>query len=463
MHASTFSNLPLSPEILQNLESLGYVSMTPIQEKSLPLILNNQDVIAQAATGSGKTAAFGLGLMDKIDAELRKAQSLVICPTRELAEQISKELQRLARRTPNIRVLVLTGGKPIRAQIESLKNGAHIIVGTPGRLQDHISKNTLPLDDIKVLVLDEADRMLDMGFYDDMMAIIKTLPKKRQTCLFSATYQDNIKSISRQIQNKPIEILLESKESAPDITQIAYTVDNHEKPKALISFLSHFNAKSIMVFCKLKSQCDETAKDLRKAGFHALALHGDLEQRERDEVLIQFSNRSCGIIVATDVASRGLDIKDVELIINYDLPNSIEIYVHRIGRTGRAGQSGTAISFVPASEDYMLENIAAFTQTPIKRNKLPSGKKSNHSNAGLPIMCTFALNAGKKNKLRPGDILGALTGDGGLAGKQIGKIDVFDNYAYVAVERAVGHKVLAMRDTFKIKGRAFKIRPLNKF
>lgn len=457
MRLSPFSSLPLSVPMLQNLETLGYHEMTPVQAMSLPFILKNQDIIAKAKTGSGKTAAFGLGILSKLNPQYRKVQSLVICPTRELADQVGKELRRLARFTPNICILVLCGGKPLRAQEESLRNGAHIIVGTPGRLQAHIEKNTLNLHDLKILVLDEADRMLDMGFYDNIMDIIKVLPIQKQTLLFSATYPNTVEEISHCIQKNPIEIIVESQEDTPNIKQIAYEVRQEEKNKALIALLYYYGAQSVIIFCKTKRQCDNVAADLYETGFHTLAIHSDLEQRDRDEVLLQFSNQSCSILVATDVAARGLDIKDVQLIINYDLPLSSEIYVHRIGRTGRAGKSGVALSLFSSSQRWMINEIEEYTKSTLTLNTLESLDKTT-SAIVEPPMCTLCINGGKKNKVRPGDILGALTGDGGLASHHVGKIDVFDYFSYVAIDRLVAHQALAKLQNGKIKGRAFKIR-----
>lgn len=459
MNTTLFSHLPLSPEIVQNLETLGYHEMTPIQAQTLPHILNNQDILAKAKTGSGKTAAFGLGLLSKIDPQRLNVQSLVICPTRELADQVGTEIRRLARLTPNIRVLVLCGGRPARAQIESLRNGAHIVVGTPGRLQDHIEKNRLVLDQVRSLVLDEADRMLDMGFYDDIMAIIKNLPLQKQTCLFSATYPPTIRKISQIIQKNPVEILLNDENETSTIEQVFYEVEGSDKNSALIKILAHYSNQSVIIFCQTKKQCDEVATFFQQEGYGALPLHGDLEQRDREEILLQFSNKSCSILVATDVAARGLDIKDLPMVVNYELPRNLEVYIHRIGRTGRAGKTGLALSLFTAHERYLIKDIEQYTQSPVQIKDIKSlnGLKKI---CIKPSMRTLCINAGKKNKIRPGDILGALVKEAGLPVETVGKIDISDYCSYVAIDYTLAAQALQQLREGKIKGHSFKIRYL---
>ncbi|MBV1959309.1 MAG: ATP-dependent RNA helicase DbpA, partial [Pseudomonadales bacterium] len=333
---SSFSSLSITAAQIENLESLGYQEMTAIQSQALPHVLEGRDIIAQAKTGSGKTAAFGIGLLNRINPRFFGVQALIICPTRELADQVGKEIRRLARSTPNIKLVLLCGGKPFGPQIGSLEHGAHIVVGTPGRLQDHLRKGTLVLDGLKTLVLDEADRMLDMGFYDPILEIIQQTPKNRQTLLFSATYPDDIKKMSRSILRDPINVKVEAEHKLGVIDQVFYSVKNNERDDTLIGLFEHYQPESTVVFCHTKKQCAEVSVLLREHGIQALAIHGDLDQRERDQVLVRFANNSCSVLVATDVAARGLDIKSLQAVINYELPRDPDIYTHRIGRTGRA-------------------------------------------------------------------------------------------------------------------------------
>ncbi|MBN4080072.1 ATP-dependent RNA helicase DbpA, partial [Beggiatoa alba] len=372
MTNTAFSSLPLSSELLDNIASLDYHKMTVIQAQSLPVILKGKDLLAQAKTGSGKTAAFALGLLHKLDSCHYQTQALVLCPTRELADQVSKEIRRLARSIPNTKILTLCGGKPIQAQYASLEHQPHIVVGTPGRILKHLSKGSLVLEHLKTLVLDEADRMLDMGFYEDIMRIIKQTNSQRQTLLFSATYPKQIKDISDAIQNDPIDIRVEAIHADNKIKQIFYEIQKGERTKALVSLLQHYRPGSSLVYCNRKQQCNELAKDLWQQGFHAIALHGDLEQKERDQVLVQFSNKSSSILVATDVAARGLDIKDLEAVVNFELSPDPEIHIHRIGRTGRAGKEGLALSLFMPSESPKVNAIEEYQNGALKINKISS-------------------------------------------------------------------------------------------
>ena len=433
--------------------------MTPIQAQSLPAMLEGKDIQAQAKTGTGKTAAFGIGLLHSLDAQTYLTQALVLCPTRELADQVSKEIRRLARPIANTKVLALCGGTPMAPQQASLERHPHIAVGTPGRILKHLQNGTLKLGNLKTLVLDEADRMLDMGFYEDIMLIIDKTPKQRQTLFFSATYPDEIKNISRAIQKDPVDIHVESLHDNKIIKQIFYEVERDGRTRALMALLQHYKPQSSVVFCNRKQQCDELADELWQQGYHAQALHGDLEQRDRDQVLLQFSNKSSSILIATDVAARGLDIKDLHAVINYELSPDPEIHIHRIGRTGRAGNEGLALSLFTASETTKINRIEDYQNSPVTIHKLPEYKTQRNSTL-IPPMVTLCINAGRKNKVRPGDILGALTANAGLSGKQIGKIDLFDNLAYVAVEYPVARKALGILEEGKIKGRKFKVRRL---
>lgn len=434
--------------------------MTPIQAQSLPDILEGKDILAQAKTGSGKTAAFAIGLLNKLQVKTYQTQALVICPTRELADQVSKEIRRLARAIPNTKIITLCGGKSIAPQLASLEHSPHIVVGTPGRLLKHLQKETLKLDGLKTLVLDEADRMLDMGFLDDIKLIISMMPTQRQTLLFSATYPEQIKKISNAIQKNPIDVRVETTHDNKKIKQIFYEIPKGERTKTLITLLQHYKPESSVVFCNRKQQCKELQEELWQQGFHALALHGDLEQKDRDQVLVQFSNKSSSVLIATDVAARGLDIKDLEAVINFELAHDPEIHIHRIGRTGRAGKEGLALSLFMASEATKVNAIEEYQDGAVKVNKVSSLSARKDFKLSPP-MVTLCINGGRKNKVRAGDILGALTADKNISGSQIGKIDLFDIFAYVAVERSIAKQALKLLTEGKIKGRKFKVRKLS--
>ena len=459
MAQAAFSSLSLPKAQLTNLSSLGYHKMTPIQAQSLPAILQGKDVIAKAKTGSGKTAAFGLGLLNKINPRFFGVQALVLCPTRELADQVGKEIRRLARATSNIKLILLCGGKPFGPQVGSLEHGAHIVVGTPGRIQDHLRKSTLKLDGLTTLVLDEADRMLDMGFIDVMQEIIEQTPSSRQTLLFSATYPDTIQHISKRFQKKPLMVTVESDHQPNVIEQLFYEVKKHQRNNSLLALFEHYQPESTVVFCHTKKQCDEVAVWLREHQIEALAIHGDLDQRERDQVLVRFANNSCSVLVATDVAARGLDIKALQAVINYELPRDPEIYVHRIGRTGRAGEKGIALSLFTESEHVRVKTIGDY-QKKLSIIDVPASLDRDPGFSLQPQMVTIQLDAGRKNKVRPGDILGALTGDAGLMGSQIGKIDIFDMSSYVAVERTALRQAMNYLAQGKVKGRSIRARKI---
>lgn len=438
---------------------MGYQSMTPIQQQSLPMILQGKDVQAQAKTGSGKTAAFGIGLLHHLDVQNYQSQALVLCPTRELADQVSKEIRRLARPVANIKILTLCGGAPIGPQYASLEHQPHIVVGTPGRILKHLQKGTLKLNGIKSLVLDEADRMLDMGFHDDIMRIIDETPVQRQSLLFSATFPDEIKDISKAIQKNPVDIQVESLHDDKNIKQVFYEIHKDARSETLIALLQHYCPQSSVVFCNRKQQCNELAKELKRQGFYALALHGDLEQKERDQVLVQFSNKSSSILIATDVAARGLDIKDLNAVINYELSPDPEVHIHRIGRTGRAGNEGLALSLFATSEAPKVNAIEDYQSSSVCIEETSSLK--THTNCDLtPPMVTLRINAGRKNKIRAGDILGALTKNTNLPGKKIGKIDIYDIVSYVAIEHTIARQALKVLSEGKIKGRKFRVHKL---
>jgi ATP-independent RNA helicase DbpA len=454
-----FSSLSLPPAQLANLQQIGYLEMTPVQQQSLPVALAGKDLIAKAKTGSGKTAAFAIAMLSKINPRDFAAQCLVLCPTRELSSQVANEVRKLARYQQNIKVVVLCGGQSIGPQIGSLEHGGHIIVGTPGRIKDHLRNQTLSLARVNTVVLDEADRMLDMGFYEDIEEIVKHTPDERQTLLFSATYPPKIKTLSASFQRSPVEVSVESHHSNQHIDQKLFICGRENKLQSLQQLISHFDISSAVVFCNTIKQVKEVCESLQADGFSVRALHGDLEQRDRDQVLVQFSNRSCCLLVATDVAARGLDIDDLQAVINYELPRDPEIYVHRIGRTGRAGKEGLALSLFSDSEKYKLQAIEDYQDSKLAFEAI--GRISQVSTRPVkPSMLTLCISGGRKDKVRPGDVLGALTGKGGIAGDAVGKINILDFVAYVAVEPASAQMALQQLQDGKIKGRKFRVRIL---
>ncbi|MFB2871057.1 ATP-dependent RNA helicase DbpA [Aeromonas jandaei] len=458
MNNSEFSSLNLSPALLENLTTLGYLQMTPIQAQSLPLVLDGKDLIAKAKTGSGKTAAFGLGLLSSLDVNRLEVQALVLCPTRELADQVATEIRRLARTLPNVKLVTLCGGTPTAPQSATLSFGAHIAVGTPGRILKHLEQGTLELDSLKTLVLDEADRMLDMGFGEDINRVISHAPRDRQTLLFSATYPEGIAQMSRGVQRNPVEVSVEALHEESAIEQKLYEVPAGQRLDALTWLLSHYQPSSCVVFCNTKRACNDVADHLAAKGFSALALNGDLEQRERDQVLVRFANGSATILVATDVAARGLDIKELGAVINYELTYDPEVHVHRIGRTGRAGQQGLALSLYQPNEAQRVNVIEEYQQAPMPLGDLDAIGRAIKPLA--PQMVTLSIDAGRKTKVRAGDILGALTGEGGIAGADVGKIQISEQYSYVAVKQSVAKAALKRLLEGKIKGSSYRARKL---
>ncbi|TXD56413.1 ATP-dependent RNA helicase DbpA [Ralstonia sp. TCR112] len=455
--AAPFSTLPLAPAVLANLAQLGYTDMTPIQAASLPIALAGHDLIAQAKTGSGKTAAFALALLARLDARSFDVQAMVLCPTRELADQVAQEIRRLARAEENVKVLTLCGGTPMRPQAASLEHGAHVIVGTPGRIMDHLERGNLALGALKTLVLDEADRMLDMGFFDDIATVVRQCPADRQTLLFSATYPEGIAKLSQRILRNPKEVKLQERHDDSKIRQRFYEVADSQRLHAVGLLLKHYRPVSTLAFCNTKQQCRDLLDVLRAQGIHALALHGELEQRERDQVLIQFANRSCSVLVATDVAARGLDIAQLEAVINVDVTPDPEVHVHRIGRTGRADENGWALSLASMDEMGRVGNIEEAMGREVEWHKLDELDTGNDAPL-LPPMETLQILGGRKEKIRPGDVLGALTGDAGFRGDQIGKINVTEFSTYVAVERGIARDALRKLNAGTVKGKKVRVR-----
>ncbi len=434
--------------------------MTPIQAQSLPLITGGKDVIAQAKTGSGKTAAFGLGLLNKLDVKKFRVQSLVLCPTRELADQVAKEIRKLARGIHNIKVLTLCGGMPVGPQIGSLEHGAHIIVGTPGRIEDHLIKGRLNLEHLDMLVLDEADRMLEMGFQDALDLIFGHCPADRQTLLFSATFPPQIKGIAEKLMQQPAHVKVEAVPEDSSISQRFYRVaDNSDRMDALKRLLLAEQPEAAVIFCNTKIAVQEVDQQLSAAGFSVLALHGDLEQRDRNEALVKFANKSALIMVATDVAARGLDIDDLDAVFNYDITPDPEVHVHRIGRTGRAGSKGVAHSIYCDKDARRLVAIEEYQKQNTETFELPDVSVLSQR-PNQPQMTTLQIDGGKKNKLRPGDIVGGLTGKTGIKGDQVGKIQVFDVKAYVAVDSKVVKAAIKKISTDKMKGKNFRVRAI---
>jgi len=453
----SFSKLALRPDLLENLTSLAYLHMTPIQAESLPPILAGRDVIAQAKTGSGKTAAFALGILQKLDVKNFHIQALVICPTRELADQVASEIRRVARSIHNIKVLTLCGGMPFGPQITSLGHGTHIVVGTPGRLEDHLGKGRLKLDKVETLVLDEADRMLDMGFQAVLDVIVEQLPRGRQTLLFSATFAVQIQAASKRVMNNPLMVRVDASHDTDSIVQLFYRVEGEKgRLTALRLLLQKHRPESSLVFCNTRRETRELADALVSDGFSALSLHGDMDQKDRDQTLVQFSNNSASILVATDVAARGLDIAAVDAVFNFHIAHEPEVHVHRVGRTGRAGNKGHAYTFFSEREEYKLELLDVDTGLN-SRARLPSQDVLQKSRL-QPRYTTLQLGVGKRQKVRPGDILGALTGEKGIQGSSVGKIKVADNWSYVAIETAFAKAAHNKLVSGKLKGRSCRVR-----
>ena len=451
-----FTSLSLPAPLLRNLDRLGYQTMTAIQAHSLPLILKGRDLIAQADTGSGKTLAFAIGILHKLDPTDFTTQALVLCPTRELADQVAKELRRVARYADNIKVLTLCGGTPMGPQIASLEHGAHVIVGTPGRIQDHMSRASIDLTHVRTLVLDEADRMAGMGFYDDIKGIVRACPAERQTLLFSATYPEDMKRASAAFLKRPEELKVEDKRDATRVDETFYEVPHERRNAAVAHLLAHFRPGSTLAFCNTRIHCRELAAGLREGGVSALALHGELEQRERDELLVQFANRSCSVLVATDVAARGLDIPTVDAVINVDVAKDTEIHIHRIGRTGRGEETGLALTLCAPSERKWVKLIEDWQRAPVRWGKLAELAPAAGGALQAPMQ-TLRILAGRRDKLRPGDLLGALTGAAGLARDQVGRIDVFDDNCYVAIDRRAAARALRSLGEAGIKGRRLRM------
>lgn len=464
----SFDALGLDESLLSAVHAAGYETPTPVQTACIPALLGGQDVLGQSKTGSGKTAAFGLPLLQRIDLADRSVQAMILCPTRELASQVARELRGFGSGLNGLTVLELTGGTPARPQREALERGVHVTVGTPGRVADHLQTGSLRARTIRTLVLDEADRMLDMGFGPDVRHIVNQLPSERQTAFFSATFPNAIDEMSRSLlRSNAVRVEIEdggeTDESSVDgIQQLCVSSTPDQRFATLCRLLVDHPHDSAIVFCNFKASVAELTETLRQNGVSADRLDGDLDQFNRDQVLARFRNGSVRTLIATDVAGRGIDIDGLDLVVNYELPSKPDIYVHRIGRTGRAGRTGVAISLVKNHNDPRIEAIEALTgvrvePVPLERDALNNVQAMLAKLAGPPAMGTIRISGGRKDKVRRGDILGALTGDDGvLTGKDVGKIEVGDHIAYVAVTEHLARAATARLNKGKIKGKRYR-------
>ena len=446
-----FDVLPLARELARVVAELGFETMTPIQELSLPFLLDGRDLVGQAKTGSGKTAAFVIPILQKIEVATRAPQALILCPTRELCAQVARETRRLGRHFKGLQVLVLAGGEPAKPQVAALEKGAHVLVGTPGRVLDLLTRDAVETDTLRTLVLDEADRMLDMGFEEEMTQILGKMPRRRQTVFFSATYPPVIKSWSRKYQHEPVNVKID--EAAPDIRHLVFPAEKEET--GLLAKI--VRQRSALVFCNQKATIAELRARLEREGVETGELHGDLEQRDRNRVLAMFRGGSCPVLLATDVAARGLDIQGLELVVHYDLPHESAAYVHRSGRTGRAGEKGTSVVLGTQVERARLREFAGELGFKIEKGELAEFRAKTDKPAGA-AMQTLYISGGRKDKVRPGDILGALTGRGALTALQVGKIEIHDGFSFVAVARDVAAAAVQRLKTGGIKGRKFLVR-----
>lgn len=454
-----FNTLSISPQLLQLINDMGFINMTPIQAASIPILMAGRDLVGQSQTGSGKTAAFIIPILEKIDVKSRNPQALILCPTRELCDQVLRECRKFAKAKPGLVTLGLLGGQPLGQQADTLYRGAHLLVGTPGRTLDHFIKRNIYVQDLKTLVLDEADRMLEEGFAEEMNAILEELPKDRQTVFFSATYPEAIASLSQQHQNNAEHIVIESDSSNKlQIDQYVYCAENADKQETLFKILKNHPSACTLVFCRTKQSVSDIGALLKKMKLSCDVLHGDLEQPERDRATALFRNGSVRILVATDVAARGLDIDSLDLVINVDLPPNSEVYVHRIGRTGRAGRTGTAVSIATDYEAAYVAEIEALTGVKMRRQSLDNAVTDFPSIYKKPIMKTLMIAGGRKDKLRPGDILGALTAPPEpLAREDVGKIDTLDRASFVAIKYDLAESALSKLSHYKVKGKKFNV------
>lgn len=523
-----FDELNIDERILRAVEDMGFEETSPIQTQAIPAVLEGIDVIGQAQTGTGKTAAYSIPMLQKINPDVKKPQAIVLCPTRELAVQVAEEIRKLAKYMSDIKVLPVYGGQEIVRQIKSLKSGVQIIVGTPGRVMDHMRRKTVKFDSVSMVILDEADEMLDMGFREDMETILTETPEERQTVLFSATMPKPIMEIARKFQKDAKIIKVVRKElTVSNIDQFYYEVRSKNKTEILSRLIDIYNPKLSVVFCNTKRQVDELISELKGRGYFADGIHGDMKQQQRDRVMDDFRSGKTEILIATDVAARGIDVDGVDIVFNYDLPQDEEYYVHRIGRTGRAGKSGLALSFISGREVYKLKDIERYCKTKILAKPIPSLDDVKNTkmdgifdkikemieadehramldmveehvnqedytsmdmaaallkmivgdtldridevenfhfdeNADTSRMVRLFINVGKKDKITPANILGAIAGESGMPGRLVGAIDMMDNYTFVDVPAKHAEAVLAaMNDNVLIKGRKVNVEKAN--
>ncbi len=462
--AEGFAALGLSPTLRQVVAELGFVTPTPVQARAIPLLRAGRDLVGQSTTGSGKTAAFALPILQGLDLALRRPQALVLCPTRELCTQVARDLRKLGRREAGLQVLILSGGQPMNPQLAALRRGVHVIVGTPGRALDHITRGSLGLGDLKTLVADEADRMLDMGFGEEMEKILTAAPQPRQTIFFSATYPRSIEAMTRAHQRNPVRLTVaDAAAPSSQLRQVGYPVEEGRRLETLLGALRANPPASAIIFCNLKATVARVEAALVAAGISCASLHGNLEQKERDLVMARFRNHSLRVLVATDVAARGLDIDGLDLVVNFELPFQPEIYVHRIGRTGRAGKPGLALSLIGPQDGAKLRAIEASIGASLERQEPPargSAPEPFAEKSPIPAdatMETLYISGGRKDKMRPGDILGALTGAaGGFQSSEIGKIEIHDRFSYVAIAKGSAMRAIQQLGAGRIKGKRFK-------
>ncbi|MBT3234706.1 MAG: ATP-dependent RNA helicase DbpA [Bdellovibrionales bacterium] len=452
-----FRSLKLQDQLTCNLEELGFSSMTPIQQVGLPLVLEGHDLIAQAKTGSGKTAVFALGILNALNIADRTIHSLILCPTRELAEQVAQEIRTLGRMLPNIKILAITGGQSEFQQTRSLSHGAHIVVGTPGRVLRLLKIKALSFKNTKTVTLDEADRMLDMGFYDDIIKIVGHLPEQRQTLLFSATLPEEISKLGQRLQTNSKTVKVDTSHHQDVIEQTFFQLPSHkDKTAALLKILGHYRPDRFIVFCKTKQICQSVAKSLQQEKIYARAIHGDLIQNERNSVMTMFSQHSLSALVATDVAARGLDIENLEMVINYDLPTSPEIYIHRVGRTARAGKSGTAITLFVSQEQPKVDAISELKHEKLRQDDIKAIAAADGYDL-IPSMGTIYISRGKRDRLRPSDIAGTLIGEAKINFQDIGKISITNTTSFVAIKRELVESAIKKLRKAKIKKLSFKV------